>query len=80
MSNVKEFIPESVKNTWHNWSVSLKKAKSQVTGAEETDDEHADHSSQDVHEAGKKSKASQYSPLFSHIRQAKGTVWISDGE
>jgi hypothetical protein len=59
VSNVKEFIPESVKNTWHNWSVSLKKAKSQVTGAEETDDEHADHSSQDVHEAGKKSKASQ---------------------
>jgi hypothetical protein len=35
VSNIKKVIPESVKQAWHEWRTSMKKAEQDVTGSGE---------------------------------------------
>jgi hypothetical protein len=35
VSSIKQFIPESVKQTWHDWRASMKQAAHETTGGDE---------------------------------------------
>jgi hypothetical protein len=35
LSNIKKFIPDSVKQTWREWRASMKKAEQDIPGGEE---------------------------------------------
>jgi hypothetical protein len=47
VSYVKQFIPDSVKQTWHDWRGSMKKAEHAITGSEDVND-HIDQVEQQV--------------------------------
>ncbi|RDL39097.1 uncharacterized protein BP5553_03437 [Venustampulla echinocandica] len=38
VSNVEKAIPESVKQKWHDWRTSMKKAEHEITGSEQIND------------------------------------------
>jgi hypothetical protein len=56
VSNVKRFIPESVKQTWHEWRVSMKKAEHDIEGSNEVSD-HVEMAGWGVEEADKANKS-----------------------
>jgi len=56
VSNVKRIIPESVKQAWHDWRVSMKKAEHEFVGGEEINDT-VEMAGWGVEEAEKKNKS-----------------------
>jgi N-terminal acetyltransferase 2 len=56
VSSVEKYIPASIKNTWHEWRLSMKKAEHNATGAEEIND-HIEMVGWGVEEAEQKHKA-----------------------
>lgn len=63
VSNIKRFIPESVKQTWHEWRASMKKEEHAIAGNNEVSD-HVEMAGWGVEEADKANKtdASTYPP------------------
>lgn len=70
MSNVERVIPESIKQTWHDWRASMKKTEHDITGSEEIS-EHVEMAGWGVEEAAKanKSEASKSNPPQFQIQQ-----------
>jgi N-terminal acetyltransferase 2 len=56
MSSIEKYIPASIKKTWHEWRLSMKKAEHEATGAEEIND-HIEMAGWGVEEAEQKHKA-----------------------
>jgi hypothetical protein len=65
VSNVKRFIPESVKPTWTEWRRSMKEAEKDITGKNEVSD-HAEMAGWGVEKASENNKrdASKLYVLF----------------
>ena len=56
VSNIKRFIPDSVKQTWREWRASMKKAEAQIEGSNEVS-EHVEMAGWGVEEADKANKS-----------------------
>ena len=86
MSNIKRFIPESVKQTWHEWRAAMKKEEHALAGNNEVSD-HVEMAGWGVEEAEKanKSEASKHPPVslpsdFSPHPQPFSDDWDFDME
>ena len=67
VSNIKSFIPESFKKTWHDWRVSMKKTERGIEGSNEIS-EHVEMAGWGIEEADKahKSNASRSYHIVSY--------------
>lgn len=55
VSNAQRLIPESIKQAWHDWRSSMKKAEHEATGSEEIS-EHVEMAGWGVEEASERNK------------------------
>ena len=65
VSNIKRVIPDSVKQTWHDWRMSMKKAESEMTGSDEIS-EHVEMVGWGVDEASEANKKDASESIIIH--------------
>lgn len=78
VSNVKKLIPESIKQAWHDWRTSMKKAESDMTGSQRVN-EHVEMAGWGVEEATErnKSEASTLSSPFSSEQRSNSPIGLA---